>query len=714
VADYPEVAFVEAIARAQKALARIPPGASEELVPLALRCYDELNRVITALTQLSQNPTSNTKQQSQRHRKYQRAIRDLDFIESVGLTALERANQIDWQLNRLVRQIRREIAYPLILPPAVTSISRQYFYIHTRFNFNLLCVPPGEGYSLLHLPDIYHELAHPLLTNSNLPTTRPLRQALTDIRDLVLEHFVIEMQEEDRQRGPKEIVGYLELWLQCWYQHWATELICDLFAIYTLGPAYAWAHVHLCAKRSSDAFATPIEEMMTHPADEARMQMMLFGLDRLGFRDQIEAIENRWLEVVNLVGKGKQTEYRRCYPREILGKIEDIIYKAISKTGCRIAKPDTIDFVHSTLNSAWEKFWKDSIAYQNWEREALSTLYDYCAGSDALKTDSGRQVSSDQSRLLLQNKEAPSGSVDGERSLFADALTRLLRDIEINESVKAEHQLLGSNDILGLEVVPDEPVHGGLYDHLVFERKFYLSDRLLTAFRTWWDEKRTTLLEREQMCRLFFLHEFLHIRQHVDSNTYRYSIEADESFRFIDYQADAFAVELSLKLADRDAEWVEALPLVLAEHIKCGDVFRLVEDGKLSNAIDGGRLQRQLIWHLQYARARCFNPEAAFEDFEIEKHLIIDLYKFNGVAGMENLCRRESVEPSDFSAPLEVNLVWGGKRLRHSLSLPHYTDNLMDAIFNSNLQSSAEAFRALFAEHPELIGRNVFSIATTS
>ena len=703
--DYPEVALAEGIARAERALARVPTNPSDELVPLGLRCYDELNRIIGTLSQLAEKAASGgARQQSQRHRQYQRAVRDIEFIEGVGLTALERANETDWRLNRLVKQIRKEISYPLILPPAVTSISREYFYIHTRFDFNLLCVPPGEGYSLLHLADIYHELAHPLLLDSHLPSTRPLRHGLTAIRDLVLEHFFTEMQEEERQRGPREFTAYLELWMQCWYRHWATELICDLFATYTLGPAFAWAHVHLCAKRSQTAFAVPNETLLTHPADDARMQVMLFGLDRLGFQEQATAIEKRWLEVVKLFASGRQAEYRRCYPRKLLGKIEDVTYEAVSKTGCRIATPGLTDFVHSTLNQAWEKFWDGSDTFHQWEEEAVAKLYQYCAasgGSDGVFRDLRPVASETSAEITNQTLD----QFESERALFADALKRLLRDIEVDKAVQQSHPMLASDDILGLNVVPLEPLQGGLYDHVVFERKFYLSDRLLAAFRRWWELSRTTLLEREQMCRLFFLHEFLHTPQHVDSNTYRYSVEADESFRYIDYDADAFAVKLSLILGNGEIGWLQTLPFVLAAHIKCGDAFRFAEDGQEQNTIDGRRLQRQLLWHLQYARCKSFRPEASFEDFEIEKHLIVDLYKFNVRGEMENLCLFESVQPRDLATPIELNLVWGGARIRHNFSLHHYTNNLVEAIFNASLSGSAEAFRSLFDEHPELVGR---------
>ena len=82
----------------------------------------------------------------------------------------------------------------------MTTLSQQYFCIITELN--LLCVPLTEGQFLLHLPDLYHELAHPLLVEEDDPLVEPLQAALfLALRD-ALGYLADELAKEDRRRGP--------------------------------------------------------------------------------------------------------------------------------------------------------------------------------------------------------------------------------------------------------------------------------------------------------------------------------------------------------------------------------------------------------------------------------------------------------------------------------------------------------------------------------
>ena len=89
----------------------------------------------------------------------------MDFFETIGIAALNRANEDDRQLNLLVERIVREIGFPL-LPPVATLLSQGYFHIYPWFN--LLCLPLVEPAFLLHLPDLYHELGHLLSSNATI------------------------------------------------------------------------------------------------------------------------------------------------------------------------------------------------------------------------------------------------------------------------------------------------------------------------------------------------------------------------------------------------------------------------------------------------------------------------------------------------------------------------------------------------------------------
>jgi len=74
--------------------------------------------------------------------------------------------------------------------------------------------------------------------------------------------------------------------LKCWIVNWTTEFFCDLFALYTLGPAYAWSHLHLAATRGEDPFKAPTlsSGSATHPADGAEREDFVALIRQSGFR----------------------------------------------------------------------------------------------------------------------------------------------------------------------------------------------------------------------------------------------------------------------------------------------------------------------------------------------------------------------------------------------------------------------------------------------
>jgi hypothetical protein len=119
---------------------------------------------------------------------------------------------------------------------------------------NLLFVPLIEGDFLLHLPDLYHELAHPLLAVANDPALEPFQNAFYSAADRVMEHLEGLERREDRRYGPRAYGLLLQRWVDAWIPYWLTEFFCDAFAACTVGPAYVWAHLHLIAKRGDNPF----------------------------------------------------------------------------------------------------------------------------------------------------------------------------------------------------------------------------------------------------------------------------------------------------------------------------------------------------------------------------------------------------------------------------------------------------------------------------
>ncbi len=61
---------------------------------------------------------------------------------------------------------------------------------------------PGENNFLLHLPDIYQELAHPLALENGYPTIKPYQISLIESLDEVRNWLYDELDQEERGRGP--------------------------------------------------------------------------------------------------------------------------------------------------------------------------------------------------------------------------------------------------------------------------------------------------------------------------------------------------------------------------------------------------------------------------------------------------------------------------------------------------------------------------------
>ncbi len=264
--------------RGRRLIERIPPDLPREFHVLVQKCNDELTRLLDHLRELLEDPLMlSPDYQSERLRQFRRIVEHLSLLETTAIAALERHNSDDIFLNGLIETIKTETHYPL-LPPVVTSLSQQYFHIFP--NFNLLFVPLSEGDFLLHLPDLYHELAHPLITERYNPRVKPFQTALLNALDIALSYISTEQQKEERRgiRAPQRISFYLYLWQRSWLE-WMVEFFCDLFGICTIGPAFAWSHIYLCAKYSNNPYDVPTTNSLSHPADDARMKAMLYGLE---------------------------------------------------------------------------------------------------------------------------------------------------------------------------------------------------------------------------------------------------------------------------------------------------------------------------------------------------------------------------------------------------------------------------------------------------
>ena len=353
----------------------IPRNLPRDYDALAQTCRQRLDSVLAVFRSIRDEPTYRIPvNQPERLRRLRRAISDLDLLETAAVAALARATPDDHKLNAFLEQIAREINYPLVTP-VVTTLSQQYFYIHQ--DLNLLAVPLIEGRFLLHLPDLYHELAHPLLVVRDEPHVAPFQTAFLAASRDVLEYFYQERIKEDRRHGPSATAQSLELWQVCWMRAWLIEFFCDLFATLTLGPAFVWSHLHLTAMRGRDPFEVPQHAISSHPADDARMQAMLGALNQLGFTAEASVIESKWSDLLKQSLAKQEPEYRRCFPKTLVASLASHALSGVRDMQCVSVTPDNVTTgVRSTLNKAWQQFWTSPQTYVEWERAAVAALFE--------------------------------------------------------------------------------------------------------------------------------------------------------------------------------------------------------------------------------------------------------------------------------------------------------------------------------------------------
>jgi hypothetical protein len=343
----------------------------KDLRQICLRQLDEMQSTLRRLA--DESIVNTTLQTPRRVREFKRVMRQLNAVEGVGVFALSRTSPDDDFLNRLIAIICDEIAYPLN-PPTISHISQDYFHIYR--DFNLLCMPLMESRFLLHLPDIYHELCHPFhqVQDTDLPRLESYHNAYKHSLFEMVKYFRDQVSDAERLRKPAGKFYHLHLWHTCWVKYWMQEFFCDLFGVFTTGPAFAWSHYHLCVKRGGDPFETTLVFESTHPADDARMQAALMMLKMIGFEPEAKLAKIAWQDYVRVMGYNITAEYQQCYPEHLLFKIASAAKKGIEGIGVTPPNLNSQALIVRLLNAAWKEFWRTPEDYQVWETNQLNTL----------------------------------------------------------------------------------------------------------------------------------------------------------------------------------------------------------------------------------------------------------------------------------------------------------------------------------------------------
>lgn len=346
-----------------------------QLSGLVARCNKLLDLDISQLRGLSQQVSSPRPNPRYAWRSVRSIIRDIEWTEKYGLPALYYQSQEVGFLNGLMFKILREVNLPLE-PPAVACLSTSYFY--TAPVVDVIFVPLSEADFLLHLPDLYHELGH--YTLGAMGNTKKLQELRANHQGAfagVTQYYRNLLTQKTRDSAPEGIIELIRRIHSNW-KSWIQEFFCDIFAVATLGPAYAWSHLHLSAKTSENVYSLSYVLPQSHPSDESRMRALLMVLRRIGFDKEAEEIEKRWKQVMSPWGAAP-IEYQYAFPDEILEKISELWLSGLTNSGIVIASPAAVNGqtgeVRPLLNTAWQKFWESSPTdFRKWETDSLKQL----------------------------------------------------------------------------------------------------------------------------------------------------------------------------------------------------------------------------------------------------------------------------------------------------------------------------------------------------
>lgn len=358
--------------RAKRLLGDIPPRA-DGMESLAESSRRDLEGIIDEAVFLRDQPRYRLGAvQTERLRLLRNLLGLLDLVESMAVAAIVRARKEDFRMTRLVRELAEECKFPMP-PPAVSCTSQDYFSINTRMR--LVLIPLTDSRHLLHLPDLIHEIAHIPLADLRNPRAKPLKQALQELKARIILHF----EEREGELGlgpfPAGLVVRVPIWRDCWLRAWAVELFCDLFAVYAIGPAYGWAHIHLCMRQPSDSFLCPSLTETSHPANAARMFAILEALRAAGFGSEADEMSDAWARLMAVTGEKAEADYNDCYPPELLRLAVDYSFQGYKNTGCTVMPRTGLRTSQALLNEAWRKFRADPASYPIWEQDAMDSYF---------------------------------------------------------------------------------------------------------------------------------------------------------------------------------------------------------------------------------------------------------------------------------------------------------------------------------------------------
>ncbi|MCO5950530.1 hypothetical protein [Mucilaginibacter flavidus] len=297
---------------------------------------------------------------------YNQVLREFNAIHSYRYLAIKNYRDPEVFFFRLIKRIYDEHRINAT-PPIVSTISNHDTYYWAEPYFEIIALPAGEESSLLNLPDMYHEIGH-LLHSMFQGKSCELST------EIIRKHFIKEMVRiEDDGLG----AHYLELLKEAqdyWMTAWIEEFTCDLVGTYMTGAAYAWTNLKLLS--TAHGSGRIFEYFDSHPANEARMTIVLMMMEKLGLTAEKKKVEAAWKVFLKDTDGFKPKEYTMLFPKKLLQQLVDEFYEFYQNADLAsypevLAKAGSVSEI---LNIAWDKAQADPMAYNQHETAVFEQL----------------------------------------------------------------------------------------------------------------------------------------------------------------------------------------------------------------------------------------------------------------------------------------------------------------------------------------------------
>jgi hypothetical protein len=133
----------------------------------------------------------------------------------------------------------------------------------------------------------------------------------------------------------------------------------------------------LCALLGGDPFEPGLGQEATHPADEARLRVIVSTLTSYGATEDATAVRDLWGRFAAHQLGTRPPQYGLCYPDALLELVAREVVAQCQSSGIAdsLALRAKGGSVAAVLLDAWARFVADSPNFKAWEDASLAALF---------------------------------------------------------------------------------------------------------------------------------------------------------------------------------------------------------------------------------------------------------------------------------------------------------------------------------------------------